>query len=306
MYLAPLSRRALPALGPIGENRGPWMAEVKPGSLGNGQALPADAKTALANHAERLRAQAMAASGQQPRGSLPAAPSTAGSARSVAASDVSDVLISRAAASRLERRGRRQIAAAPWESMAVQELASRLNPGQVVDGAPAASAMMLQGRSGTVLQAIGDPEDHKVAGKLVAGLANQLKDRNPGSSRPSTALVDGGASASEALQAQRGRVAFGAVYEHRDAMGKPRLIGSTNVLPERQFQLDWQDNAAVKSMASREGAPGSSGRVVWVGIGAGPVGEKEMTRVREAIVDARADRLKVDKLASEKPYSRHF
>ena len=34
--------------------------------------------------------------------------------------------------------------------------------------------------------------------------------------------------------------------------------------------------------ASVQGAPGSSGQLVWVGVGAGPVGEEEMLRVRQA------------------------
>merc|ERR1719345_575887 len=32
-YLAPASRRPLPAIGPIGEHRGPWMAEIGKGGV---------------------------------------------------------------------------------------------------------------------------------------------------------------------------------------------------------------------------------------------------------------------------------
>merc|ERR1712048_471964 len=105
---------------------------------------------------------------------------------------------------------------------------------------------------------------------------------------------------------QRNKVSFGAVYEHRDAAGKAKLVGSTSVLPEHQFHLDWQENHAVKELSRNGGNPGSSGHLVWVGVGSGPVGEQEMGRVRQAVVDSRAQRLQLEKLSSEKPYSRHF
>lgn len=132
--------------------------------------------------------------------------------------------------------------------------------------------------------------------------------RAPAASRPGTgASAFARAEGAVAQGARPGHVSFGAVYEHRDQTGKPRLVASTDVLPERQFQLDWQESAAVRDLCkTHSGAPGSSGRLVWVGIGSGPVGQEEMAQVRQAVVEARAERLRIDKLGSAKPYSRHF
>mmetsp|Transcript_59729 Transcript_59729/g.142118 ORF Transcript_59729/g.142118 Transcript_59729/m.142118 type:complete len:225 (-) Transcript_59729:81-755(-) len=189
-------------------------------------------------------------------------------------------------------RRRQHLAQQPWESMAVQSFASRVSAPQPQE--ESVSALVLKSPQGTVLRAVGAKEDHEVAGRIVADIQNSTGGHT--SSQGSLAKVGSGVLAKH-------QVAFGAVYEHRDACGKPRLIGSTNVLPERQFQLDWQDHSQVRSLTS-EG--GQSGHLVWVGIGSGVVGEKEMSRVREAVVTARSERLRLEKLGSEKPYSRHF
>ena len=52
--------------------------------------------------------------------------------------------------------------------------------------------------------------------------------------------------------------AFQAVYEHRDFSGKPRLIGSTDKVPEQQFELDWTSDA-VKSLRK----DGMRSELVW-------------------------------------------
>lgn len=165
--------------------------------------------------------------------------------------------------------------------------------------------MVLQGADGVVLQAVGDVEDHKVAGRVVADIQREHIGEKPMEAARGTQLVRAGTAKAPLLQQ---RVAFGAVYEHRDFAGRPRLVASTNVLPERQFQLDCQQHPAVRDLVSARGgsaAPGASGQLVWVGVGAGQVGEAEMTRVREAVVDARAERFRLEKLSGVKPYSRH-
>lgn len=269
------------------------MAEVKPGDLGPRAATPVRnaARAMLMGRAEQMRAENMA------RGppSTPLDASRRNSVASVASSCASSVLAPPQPGYRLDTR-RRPLEAAPWESIAVQRLAGKLRDTRAMEAGGAPSAMILQGQNGgTILQAIGENEDHKVAGKAVLDLRQrQATGGGPAGSTPSTAVE------------QRSRVAFGAVYEHRDAAGKPRLVGSTNVLPERQFQLDWQENNSIKQLTTRGDGPGSSGHLVWVGIGSGPLGEQEMTTVRQAVVDARSERLKIEKLGSEKPYSRHF
>mmetsp|Transcript_60371 Transcript_60371/g.135965 ORF Transcript_60371/g.135965 Transcript_60371/m.135965 type:complete len:230 (+) Transcript_60371:58-747(+) len=198
-------------------------------------------------------------------------------------------------------RRRHHLAQQPWESMAVQSLANKLSspPGQSSEDP--VTALVLKSPQGTLLRAVGAKADHEVAGRILAdieqggssGSAPQHDSRTK-----SLAKVGGGLLS-------RQQVAFGAVYEHRDSCGKPRLVGSTNVLPERQFQIDWQEHSQVRSLAS-DSPGGGSGHLVWAGIGSGVVGEQEMGRVREAIVHARSERLQLQKLSSEKPYSRHF
>jgi len=51
--------------------------------------------------------------------------------------------------------------------------------------------------------------------------------------------------------------------------------------------------------------PDGGARVVWAGIGRGPVGEDEMRAMRVAIVEDRSARQQVHKLQGPKPYSRH-
>lgn len=264
MYSVSSSRRPLPAIGPTGEQRGPWMAEIEKGGVVKG--------------VTEFR------SSSQP------------------------------SSSRAVRR-RKPVAGAPWESLAVQTFGRKVMDPEAGPNAPI--AMTLQHPQGTVLQAVGHADDHKVAGQAVSailkGKPSSAVDPTPprrqsesrgGASAASSSLVCAGGSTQVA---RRDRVAFGAVYEHRDSSGKARLIGSTGVVPERQWQLDWQDNRAVRDLALHpDSAPGSNAHLVWVGVGSGPVGEDEMQRVRQAVVEARSERLQIAKLGSEKPYSHHF
>ena len=50
-----------------------------------------------------------------------------------------------------------------------------------------------------------------------------------------------------------------------------------------------------------------SSSVVWAGVGrrSAGVGEGEMAVIREAVVDSRAERLRISRLRSIKPYSAH-
>eukprot|EP00929_Paragymnodinium_shiwhaense_P003844 TRINITY_DN104521_c0_g1_i1.p1 TRINITY_DN104521_c0_g1~~TRINITY_DN104521_c0_g1_i1.p1 ORF type:complete len:282 (-),score=61.45 TRINITY_DN104521_c0_g1_i1:13-858(-) len=276
--------------------RGPWMAQVNPGDLskaGIGGTLKASALQALRDQAERSRADAMARGPPQTPLGRPA----------TGRSDVSSVgPPPRGLAAR-----RKPLTAAPWESMAVQQFAGRLACSTALEAGTAPVAMRLQSANGsTLLAAMGDGDDHRVAGEVVVGLQDSRGGGPP--SRAGSAAQSGLVRVPRGQQAplQKQQVSFGAVYEHRDMAGKPCLVGSTGVLPERQFQLDYQSSSKVQELA-RHGGPGSSGHLVWVGIGCGGlVGESEMEQVREAIVDARSKRLQLDKLSSEKPYSRHF
>jgi len=269
MEQAPTLRKPLPAIGSLGERRGPWMAEIPAGGLDRLQTARSDCSSRSAQPAPvAIRAGSYAMRRRQP------------------------------------------VNAQPWESPAVQQFAASLREagGNSSGGRPA--AMILEGRQGTVLQAVGEIEDHKVAGKVVADIQREAQANAmtqaaaPGHTAQGTSLVR--VEAGQRAPLQRGKVAFGAVYEHRDFAGKPKIVSSTALLPEQQFQLDYQSHSNVRQLARQRGdAPSGSAALVWVGVGSGPVGEAQMARVRQAVVDARAERLSLEKLSSEKPYSRH-
>mmetsp|Transcript_33766 Transcript_33766/g.61206 ORF Transcript_33766/g.61206 Transcript_33766/m.61206 type:complete len:232 (-) Transcript_33766:88-783(-) len=191
--------------------------------------------------------------------------------------------------------------AAPWESDSVKKLVGRLRNDE-----SGINAMALHNAQGDPqLMAVGFQEDHMVAGRTVAeiqkrnGLAQDSKPRLHKGLAGGSELERGRKKALE-LQA-REKTAFGAVYEHRDFAGKPRLIGSTNKMPERQFELDWKQNDSVQTLARQ----GIRSELVWAGIGSGTVGEQQMAEVRQAVVDARSERYRIEKLSGIKPYSAH-
>ncbi|CAE7701461.1 unnamed protein product [Symbiodinium sp. CCMP2456] len=155
-------------------------------------------------------------------------------------------------------------------------------------------AMMLQGPAGRALLAIGTQDDHDVASRAAANIQRRTEQR-PGAKG---VQVD---HPSKALETSKTTLHFGAVYEHRDFSGKPRLIGSTDKVPEQQFELDWTTSDAVKSLSK----DGMRSELVWAAVGSGLIGAGEMAEVRQSVMDARSDRLKVEKLRGVKPYSRH-
>ena len=116
----------------------------------------------------------------------------------------------------------------------------------------------------------------------------------------------GGRSGDNSNGGGRGGVVFGAVYEYRDAVGVPKLVSSTEQVPEAQFVADTQavdahgSGAAVRKLMTT-GSPS----VVWAGCGRAPIGREEMEGIRSAIVEERSRRMHIAKLRSEKPYSRH-
>eukprot|EP00931_Biecheleriopsis_adriatica_P071565 TRINITY_DN4543_c0_g3_i1.p1 TRINITY_DN4543_c0_g3~~TRINITY_DN4543_c0_g3_i1.p1 ORF type:complete len:214 (-),score=30.22 TRINITY_DN4543_c0_g3_i1:266-907(-) len=194
---------------------------------------------------------------------------------------------------------------APWESDSVYRFVNKLRNDE-----SGVCTMSLQGRQGKPqLLAVGSQQDHIVAGQTASKLtALKSASSSTASSRPRSQLglaatgMELERSTRKILEIQaREQVAFGAVYEHRDSCGKPRLIGSTDKLPERQFELDWKRSEPVKLLCQQ----GMRSELVWAGIGYGDVGEAEMAEVRQAVVDARAERLRIEKLNGIKPYSHH-
>lgn len=97
------------------------------------------------------------------------------------------------------------------------------------------------------------------------------------------------------------KVVFGAVVQYKEN-GVPRYVGETGVAPEARMRDDFEHYGEVRQALSR---PGGKAEVVWAAIGRGPVGEREMGLVRDAVVEDRSRRQNLVRLAGYKPYSRH-
>jgi len=176
--------------------------------------------------------------------------------------------------------------------------------------------MVLQGPRGVALKALGEAADHEVATRTVADIElRRQRSLPPGPSvdaaetrllRERRNAVRRGtdlaltASAAGVLQTSRPQALFGAVYEYRDACGTPKVVASTSTAPERQFALDQMHYEGALPRASEPA-------LVWVGVsgGGGRLDEADMAEVRRAVASRRAERLRAQKLADIKPYSRH-
>ena len=142
--------------------------------------------------------------------------------------------------------------AAPWvvtESPACRKLMGRLGN----DESNLAAMVMQDPAGAAVLGAAGAQEDNDVAARAVV----EIQKRAPRTGRRSVSQLDqtAGGSFSQRKrscskrqaaaqitmfdQPQHPQLTFGAVYEHRDSCGKPKLLGSTSVMPERQFAFSF-------------------------------------------------------------------
>ena len=243
------------------------------------------------------------------------------------------------------RRGGQQLA--PWQSPAISELAQCVGRGR-----PEASPLLVEGPTGTVIAAIGEERDHAVAGRALRGAMVQPQmiakpQALGGPSAPSAshrggrggavAAAGGGLLAAGNRNVQRHGASFGAVYEYRDASGKPRFVGGTGEQPEARYADDFEQHAAVRGCvtgdrtlgtlasarsaanvqcsilrssrlfeAGVDGKPaGGRATVVWAAVGGGPCGDVQMAAARDAVVHERAQRQQIRELSGAKPYSRH-
>lgn len=219
-----------------------------------------------------------------------------------------------AASQRASTHQQSQQLVAPWQSPAIAELT------QSVGQSPNATPMMIEGRTGTVLAAIGEQRDHDVAGRALnkalvqprlvekAGALGGPAARGGGCGGGGGAVASAGGgklAAAAGNNRQRHGASFAAVYEYRDSVGKPRYVGGTSEQPEAAYADDFEANAGVRSMF--EGVREAAGRatVVWAGVGGGPCGDLEMKAARDAVCKDRAQRQNLKELAGAKPYSRH-
>jgi len=205
----------------------------------------------------------------------------------------------------------------PWRSEKVVEFASRVGEDKALE------ALVMQGPRGTALRAVGEAEDHKVASKAVVGMEQrrlgaqagkggadkgraqdgQRRNAVPRGSDIAMAVPPARATGELAARPRSGagkETAFGAVYEYRDNCGTPQVVASTGTMPERQFLLDRRHHE--QALAGKQ-----EPSIVWVGVsgGAGGLSDAQMTEVRRAVADGRAERLQAKKLSDIKPYSRH-
>ena len=200
---------------------------------------------------------------------------------------------------------------APWQSPAVTELAHNVGKSK-----PDATPLLVEGPTGTVISAIGEQRDHNIAGRAMRDAMAQQPNRGAIQHRPGDLAVKpcGGAVAaagggklavSSGRNQTRNGASFGAVYEYRDSVGKPRFVGGTSDQPEGAYAHDFASNASVRGMFEGVNEAPGRAKVVWAAVGGGPCGDREMEAARDAVVRDRAERQHIKELSGYKPYSRH-
>ena len=178
--------------------------------------------------------------------------------------------------------------------------------------------MVIEAPRGTILAAVGAPRDNAIAGDVL----QHVQASRAAAASASASGSGSGASGSGGTRDQRqhklgpppppaskpymgpmNKTVFGAVYEHT-WNGRPVYVADTDQLPERAIAADQKTHRDVRRTMALAGPDGSA-KVVWAGVGRGPVGETEMRAIRNAIVEDRSARQRVQKLSGVKPYSRH-
>ena len=211
----------------------------------------------------------------------------------------------------------RALAAQPWQSPSVAALVRQATSKAPNDAQP----MLVEGPRGTALRAVGSAADHAAAGDALGQcIADRKKRAVDGVEmmlpppltahveskrlRPVAEYEDALPALSKGAARRESDLVFGAVLEYCDAFGKPRILNSTAMLPEQQYLEDGRDHPKVSRLLT---AGRGSSSVVWAGVGrrSAGVGEGEMAVIREAVVDSRAERLRISRLRSIKPYSSH-
>lgn len=198
---------------------------------------------------------------------------------------------------------------APWESPAVRGLAGRLGAAAACPE-EAVVPMVVEGREGTLLTAVGSDTDHTVAGEALGRvqaergrLGRGAAWHGEGGGRPSRTLAGAGTGAGALARRRPDAPVFGCVYEYKTRSGRPVYVGDTDIRPERKFLADSRGaDPETRAVAAHQGV---TPEVVWAGVGQGPVGPEEMRVIRKAVREDRAQRQQVAKLGGIKPYSFH-
>ena len=193
----------------------------------------------------------------------------------------------------------------PWKSSSVQALTSKMGRGRD------ANPLLVEGPAGPVISAVGQRSDNAIASTVLAHAQEQrvknglpmpfgrTQVSNAARRSAGNAILHGG----QLRQRHNHKsCSFGAVYEHRDAFGKPKFVGRTEKAPEVRFAQDIQQHQAVRNLMTYERGRSD---VVWTGVGTYPLGPEEMSKITERIVEERSKKLHAQKLRGPKPYSRH-
>ncbi len=186
----------------------------------------------------------------------------------------------------------------PWKAPSVQALSRQMGRSRE------ANPLLVEGPAGPVISAVGRQSDHHIASDVLSRA--QERRVNAGIAMPHGPPTSRGQSQRRAgnaiMRARHPAQSFGAVFEHRDAFGKPKFIGRTDTTPEARFAQDIQHHQAVRNLMTYDGGRSD---VVWTGVGQFPLGPDEMSRITEKIVEERSKKLHAQKLRGPKPYSRH-
>ena len=171
-----------------------------------------------------------------------------------------------------------------------------------------AHALVVEGPTGDVLTAVGTDKDNSIANRILSDTQRSKKEQNNEDMNRTLNAGHTPRFVSHHPSKHKTKATpreFGVVYEHKDCFGKPKFIGHTGKVPEKQFSEDASQHQAVRNLLTYE--QGKS-EVVWAGTGAlsrAGGGADTMENITKRIVDERAKELELNKLRGPKPYSRH-
>lgn len=187
----------------------------------------------------------------------------------------------------------------PWASPAVQKFTSRAG-----SHSEDSQTLVIEGRHGDVLTAVGSQRDHATASLALSRLRERGECPPAEQAQHCTPLAT--SRSSRAIAPSSSRRQFGSVYEYCDSFGKPQCIGHTGDVPEKQFEKDQRQHQGIKNLLFyQQGKP----KIVWAGTSSASGGTdlppSALSHVTESIVQERSRQHNLAKLRGPKPYSRH-
>ena len=105
---------------------------------------------------------------------------------------------------------------------------------------------VVEGPEGTILAAVGDGRDHRIAGDVLSRL--QAERRVGRGMEPRDCVASSALVAKGRQPGPDGMSSFGVVYEHRDSTGKPHFVGETDLVCEHKWRLDTLEHDSVRGL----------------------------------------------------------